>query len=160
METFSMKELLFTLCIIAFSGATFGQRAVEDCLPKEVSSSISLGMSFNEFKRKKDIKDLNHTNEGFRHIYEEKINSRKISSIVYYFDADNDMPLYEVIFVYNDKTKCDAAAKKLLGEPNYKENEWKYIQEQGVPLYSWIFKNKLILMQPLKDTEWDGDENL
>jgi hypothetical protein len=54
----------------------------------------------------------------------------------------------------------DAAAQKLLGAPNHKGSEWKLEQAKGVPLYGWTFQTKLVLMQPLKDTEWDGDTSL
>jgi hypothetical protein len=115
-------------------------------------------MSFDEFAKKKDVKDLRFTDDNFRHVYVEDVDDDNLRNIVYYFDTDNDMPLYEIIFIYKDEATRDAVAKNLLGKPNHKEKEWKFSHKKRKNFYAWTYQTKLIMMQPLKDTEWDGEE--
>ena len=83
-------------------------------------------------------------------------NVNGLRTVVYYFDAEGDAPLYEIILVYADEAKRDAAAAKLLGEPNA-DDEWHYPNHKGFPFRAWRYKNKLILAAALPGTEWEGE---
>lgn len=154
-----MRKMLFLTFTLMLTGLTFGQRSVKKYLPKDVRGTIYFGMSFDEFSKEKDIKDLSFTDDNFRHVYVEDVDDDNLRKIVYYFDTDNDMPLYEIIFIYKDEATRDAVAKYLLGKPNHKEKEWKFSHKKRKNFYAWTYQTKLIMMQPLKDTEWDGEED-
>lgn len=113
-------------------------------------------MSFEKVKMlrqglTKDPKDDYH----FREVYFESVGKNGIESISYYFDNEGDLPLYEIIIVYESESVRDVVAAKKLGAPNYKEKEWKLDMDADYPLHAWTFKNKLIYAVPLKGSEWE-----
>ncbi|MGB1103226.1 MAG: hypothetical protein ACPG21_06315 [Crocinitomicaceae bacterium] len=135
--------------------------ATDRFLPNEVDKRIEFGMSKESFlKFKKD--DVSKENDGFdfRHVYIEYLKNSPVEFLVYYFDADNNEPLYEIILNYKDEKVRDEAAKSLFGEPNHENNtEWMLPQKNGPTIAAWTFKNKLVIVAQIAETEWHLDEN-
>ena len=115
-------------------------------------------------QRVADIRDLRSDDmvkEEFRIAVYQGITHPEIEGVAYYFDADTPQPLYEVIIAYKTKEGRDAAATKLLGEPNYENNaEWLLETKRGYKLKAWKFKKKLILVALLPGTEWYEEEQV
>ena len=126
-------------------------------LPKELKK-VRFGMSFNELMklRGQQPKDVSDPDYNFRKVYLEKVNSKGITNVTYYFDNQGNLPLYEMIVVYDSEAARDRDAEKLLGEANYKGKDWKIDMNGGYPLHAWKFKNKLVYAVPLKGSEWEG----
>ena len=150
-----MKQLLvysFTFLMIFGCGT-------ERHLPKEMEAKTEFGMPLNEFLSFKNSKvEKQETGMGFRHVYYEEITGKDIAYIVYYFDADGEKPLYEVLIGYHDQQKRDAVARQLLGEPNSENNtEWQLKPEKGYEIKAWTYKDKLIITALIPETEWYED---
>ena len=92
---------------------------------------------------------------SFRTVYLEEINKDGLNSVVYYFDNDGEMPLYEMILIYESEAKRDAVAAKLLGKPNFESKEWKIKTNKSYPLRAWAFQSKLVIVGVIKGTEWE-----
>lgn len=151
-----MTRLLFIgfLALILSSCGT--SKNYSDLYPKGLDSKVSLGMPLDDFLQLRGISTDDLTDDTFRKIYVEPSKSEDITDIVYYFDADGDQPLYEMIFIYKDEAKRDAEAEKLLGEPNDGE-EWK-LERKPYDILAWKYKNKLILVAVIPETEWAEEQ--
>lgn len=123
-------------------------------LPRELRK-VHFGMSFNELMklRGQQPKDVSDPDYNFRKVYLEEVNSKGLTDVTYYFDNEGDLPLYEMIVVYDSEAARDRDAEKLLGDPNYKGKDWKIDMNGEYPLYAWKFKNKLVYAVPLKGSE-------
>lgn len=151
-----MTRLLFIgfLALILSSCGT--SKNYSDLYPKGLDSEVYLGMPQSEFLKLRGISADALTDNTFRKIHVEPSKSDDITDIIYYFDADGDKPLYEMIFIYKDENKRDADAKNLLGEPNDGE-EWK-LERKPYDIKAWTYKNKLILVAVIPETEWAEEE--
>jgi len=83
----------------------------------------------------------------------------EISNVIYYFDSEGYKPLYEIIIVYKDEKQPQKVADLLFGLPNFDNKEWR-IKIQGVPgIWSWVYKNKLVVVANIPNTEWSEEWN-
>ena len=139
--------------LISSCGTT---KAYGDLYPNGLDSKVYLGMPMNDFVELRGVTVSDFKDDTFRKIYVDKATSEDITDIVYYFDADGDQPLYEMIFVYKDESTRDAEAKRLLGEPNNGE-EWK-LEREPYDVLAWKYKAKLILVSLIPDTEWADEQ--
>jgi hypothetical protein len=117
-------------------------------------------MSLKDFEKIKN-NETKMFDDGydFRTVYIENIvNHAEIKNIGYYFDNDGEKPLYEIILIYKNEELRDIAAKKIFGEPNYKEKEWRITRKKSYNLWAWSFKTKLIIVGMIPETEW-SDQN-
>lgn len=137
------------------SHAAFDDGNEKKYLPKELRK-VRFGMSFEEVSALK--KGLTETEQDydFRKVYQEQVGLKGIASLVYYFDADEGIGLYEVIVIYDSESIRDKEAGKLLGSPNFKGKEWKMDIGEDYDLYAWTFQNKLVFAVDMKGTEWEG----
>ena len=114
-------------------------------------------------QRVADIRDLRSedmVDEQFRVAVYQHVKQGAIEGVAYYFDGEGEKPLYELIVQYVDEPARDAAAKQLLGAPNYENNkEWLLDTGRGYKLRAWKFKTKLVLVALLPGTEWYEDMN-
>ena len=148
--------------------------AVISCVPKkeitndnnrinryfpEILGELVLNMPFEEvIKMRPNIAPVNYVNDAFsfRKEYVEEINQDGIQKIIYFFDADAQVPFYEAIIVYENSKKRDADATRLLGQPNSENNtEWIVDSRQNFKVKVWKFENKLVVAGILKGTEWE-----
>ncbi len=153
-----MFKTLFLFCttlIIATSCST-SKNAYNDIYPKSLEEGVYFDMPLEEFKTLKSIDSSMMIDDGFRSIYVENIKEGSVSDIVYYFDADKNAPLYEMIFIYNDTLVRNADAKALFGAPN-DGKEWRF-NRKPYDISAWTFKNKLIIAALIPLTEWADEE--
>lgn len=129
-------------------------------LPKEINK-IEFGVNMKAFLKARPNAKMQDQPHTFRHVFQEEFSSGKITSIVYYFDADiDDNPLYEIIVNYRDEATMELQANILLGPTNYsgkngQSKEWKFDINEDLPVHCWVFKNKVIYAMPLLGTEWN-----
>lgn len=113
-------------------------------------------MSLQDFKNLKGNKvKIVEDGMDFRIVYLEEINGNKVSALGYYFDADGDQPLYEIIVIYKSEELRKGAQEEYLGEPNYKDKEWKIEGKDKLPIHVWSHKAKIVYALPLPGTEWE-----
>lgn len=122
------------------------------------------GLEFNmSMKQVGAIRDLDsdQIQDGdFRFTVYEPLENSEIEGAGYYFDAEGDKPFYELIIVYKSEELRDAAAQKLLGEPNFENNtEWQVRGKGPYEIRAWGFKTKLIIAALIPNTEWYEDVN-
>jgi hypothetical protein len=115
----------------------------------------SFGMSLDDFTKKNKSAT---TTDGMssRIEYNDKNADQDIKNVTYYFDAENDKPLYEMIIAFKDLQSLDAHCSKKLGEPN-DGKEWKWTTKEGYTFKAWRFSNTLVLALGLPSTEWEKE---
>ena len=150
-----LKSLLLVLTAAVLFSCGSAKTAYKKYYPQSLSKSVYFNMPISEFHTLKGTKNSDFTDDSFRLVYLEDVNEGNVESIVYYFDADGDMPLYEMIFIYKDEASRDAEAKKLLGAPNDGE-EWKFKMDP-YDMHAWNFQKKLVMVALIPNTEW-GEE--
>ena len=155
-----MKRFLIIAAISVFLIACVNRKNEKRYLPNQVDKAIYFEMPLADFKTLKDSK-IESYDDGmsFRKVFFEAVNGTLIKYFGYYFDAEDDMPLYEVIIGYNDDATANTEAVKLLGDPNYKETEWKFELKNEHNILAWIFEKKLIITALIPKTEWYEDTN-
>lgn len=80
------------------------------------------------------------------------------ADVTYYFDNENNKPLYEIIVEFKSKELQQEYIKTVLKAPNFEE-EWKWTTKDGYVFKAWSFKNKLVFVKVLPGTEWDESKN-
>lgn len=145
---------------LTISGCKSTKIAAENkYLPTEFSN-IHFNMSMEKVTELRSFSTSDVQDDNFRFAVYEKIGRNGIEGAAYYFDAEGDKPLYEIIIIYADEAARDAAAATLLGPPNYKDNtEWMLSPKKGYPLYCWKFKTKLVVAALIPNTEWYNEFN-
>lgn len=153
-----MKNYLsfFLISLLLFACGT--SKKTSRILPDTVDQKIYFGMPLDEFKKLKADK-VESVDDGmpFRHVFIEDIEHPELTNLGYYFDADNDKPLYEVLLIYKDEETMQRNAAEILGPPNYKETEWKIERENAPDMLAWTFKSKIIIVSLISGTEWHED---
>lgn len=155
-----LKQCLWIF--ILFSGTTvLAQNQVGKffkLLPKEIGSEIYFGMDLASFKdHVGKSAQLVNDEYTFRIVYIQPTGLPDLTAIVYYFDADGTKPLYEIILVYTDENQPKNIAKKIFGKPNFNSTEWRF-KNKGTPeIWSWIFKNKIVVVSRIPNTEWTDE---
>ena len=122
-------------------------------VPKSLSS-YRFGMSLDEFTRKNKMAKTAEGVMSFRVEYNEKNTSPDIKQVTYYFDADNNKPLYEMIIQFTDVARLNDHCAKKLGSAN-DGKQWKWTAKDGYIVKAWRFNNTLVIAAGLRDTEWE-----
>ena len=120
---------------------------------------LYLGMPIEEFKKanpKAKIQEHNALN--YRIVAEEFSPSSEIKEIIYYFDTEDQNPLFELIIEYNDTTQHDKVVKELYGEPNFHNNRWKIDVHEGFDMMIWEHETKLVIVGKIDHTEYTHKE--
>lgn len=147
---FRIPAYLIVFLVLASCAAS--KNDYKNITPKQQDKRVHFNMSISEFKTLKDLKMSDFIDDSFRWVYSEPLENETISDIVYYFDKDGEQPLYEMIYIYKDISDRDAAAQNLLGTPN-NDKEW-LLDRTPYPIKAWKYKNKLIMVAVIPDTEW------
>jgi len=129
------------------------QRSQLQYIPKQLHESY-LGMPFSDFKKARMVmaeKDSNGMD--FRIEYTESIEDNDIRRVTYYFDKDNNLPLYEYIIEYKSGAKLQELVNQKYGTHN-DGNQWIFDSEEGFMIRVWTFENKLCIAGLIKGTEW------
>lgn len=81
--------------------------------------------------------------------------SSEFKNVTFYFDAENNKPLYEMIVEYKDENKMKAFIQSKLKAPNDDGDKWKWTTNEGYIFKAWTFGKKLVFALVLPNTEWD-----
>lgn len=127
----------------------------ETVLPKSLAK-YKFGMSLDDFIKKNKSATVSGAEMTFRMEYNQKDAAKDIKQVTYYFDAENNKPLYEMIIEFNDAAGLDAHCSKKLGAPNDNE-EWKWTTKEGYIFKAWRFGNSLVYALGLPSTEWGNE---
>jgi hypothetical protein len=144
--------LLIAGCILCISITE-----AQNYLPDEFSD-LRFSMSLEEFKTIKKNISIPESMMDFRIEVIENKPAKGIHEITYYFDAEGNQSLYELIIDYKSAAKRDQVAAQLLKTPNYNGKEWRYTDQNGTTIWAWTYMNKLIIVAVLKGTEWEGEK--
>jgi hypothetical protein len=131
-------------------------------LPPEINSAIYFGMNFADFKNvigSDLVLESEIINNGFRLVYTQKTKIPKIPVLIYYFANEQNIPLYEIIINYQNNEQAKKAATLLFGQPNFNQTEWR-VKIKGFPeVWSWVYKNKLVVVAKIYGSEWFDEWN-
>ncbi|MCB0661967.1 MAG: hypothetical protein KDC24_04465 [Saprospiraceae bacterium] len=151
-----MKQLLLpsilTLLLFSSCGIFKKVEKSDNALPAAFAD-IKFGMTESMASSIRTAMEKQDQQFDFRQVYMEESPGENINYAVYYFDADDNKPLYEVIIEYPDIQSRDAAAAALLGPPN-QGGEWYFEKKWEYPIKAWVFKNKLVIAALIPNTEW------
>ena len=147
-----MKKIIyaFVFALVVVSCAT------RRYLPDEVEKEVVFEMPLNDFLSIKNSK-VEKFDDGmpFRHVYMEQLENASIDFIGYYFDADGEKPLYEVLIGCKNEADRDKMGESLFGARNAENNtEWHLKPKDFHEIKAWTFKNKLIITALIPNTEW------
>jgi len=152
-----MKKIILPMLSLIFALGCSTARY----FPKEFDEKVEFGMILGSFERLKNDR-VSKQDDGmpFRHVYLEEVTALPFEFIGYYFDDDNNKPLYEVIISYKDIKVRDQVARDLFGSPNAENNsEWHLKPKNGPEIKAWTHKQKLVIVALIPETEWHPDEN-
>lgn len=124
-----------------------------------IDNGLYLGIPKEDFLQLRPNAEYNPDAYDFRSIYVDENFSERFMNIIYYFDKDNNEPLYEFILILNPALDANAMANEHFGLPNYKDKEWRFPPaETNLPytIAVWTFKNKIIIAATLPETEWEN----
>ena len=157
-----MKQTIL-LCILSFlflaSCSTTKYAYQANYLPKP-SQNLEFGMALAKWKQDHPTAVNAGEDYGFRVIYLEDEAPAPFESIVYYFDNEEDIPLYELVLNYHDSTVRDAWIRENLGAPNHANGkEWLYDSGEGFEIRIWTFQNKLVIAAAIAGCEWDENRD-
>jgi hypothetical protein len=143
---------LFLLFPFIIHAQNFDPKTV---LPKALTK-YNFGMGLDDFINKNKLATPAGGSMSFRLEYQDNAPAKDIKKVVYYFDAENDKPLYEMIIEFKDLQSLDAHCSKKLGTPN-DGKQWKQTTKQGYIFKAWRFNNTLVCALGLPSTEWEKD---
>ncbi len=122
-------------------------------LPKSLGK-YNFGMSLDDFIKKNKSATISEVSMSFRIEYIEKDPDKDIKEVAWYFDAENNKPLYEMIINFNDAERLNSFCSKKLGSPDDVDGKWKWTTKKGYIFKAWRFSNKLVYVLELPSTEW------
>jgi hypothetical protein len=155
------RRLSVVLCLLLLTASAFAQskKHSKGLLP-DSHKDLWFGMPMSAFGEARPFNpDSLVKVMEFRHslVIEQPPGSvTGLRTVVYYFDAEGEAPLYEMILIYADEASRDEAAAKLFGPPNA-DKEWHFPKHKGFPFRAWPYQTKLVLAAALPGTEWEGE---
>jgi len=114
----------------------------------------NFGMSLADFLKKNKSATISTGSFSFRIEYKQQDPGKDIKEVTWYFDAENNEPLYEIIIEFNDAKSLNSHCSKKLGKPNAENEEWKWRTKEGYTFKAWRFSNTLVYALGLPSTEW------
>jgi hypothetical protein len=151
----SKSTWLIFLFIIAIPVFTTGQNFDSKTVIPAKLSKYSFGMTLDAFKAlNKNAVQSPADETAFRIELTDTKAGTEFKSVTYYFDAENNKPLYEMIIEYPTEQAMNAYITAKLKTPN-SGNEWRWITKEGPIFRAWTFGKKLILVLALPSTEWE-----
>lgn len=157
-----MKLTITCALLLAFSPAAFSQSVADKAIDalNESLSTMSLGITEAVFfTQKPSLSRPDTSTTNFRHEVVEKVGKDGLSSLTYYFDADGDRMLYEIIVEFADEAVRTEASEKMFGPANYPDrpDHWIAGAQDNIVSLIWAFNNKIVIAANLPGSEWDGD---
>jgi len=122
------------------------------CLVEVIS-----GMTLNDFKEKNKTATVSpFTENDFRIEVKEDLNAgNEYNTVTYYFDNENNKPLYEMIIEYKSEKLLNDYCQLKLKAPNTDDGKWKWTTKEGYVFKAWTFGKKLVFVLALPSTEWE-----
>ncbi len=150
-------RILFNVCICFFiSNFAYTQNTNPQTFVPSKLAKYKFGMSLDSFKLKnKTALQENTSSFDFRIILNDSKISNEFKTVTFYFDAENNKPLYEMIIEYKDLNVMKAFIKSKLKTPNDEGDKWKWKTPDGYTFKAWTFSNKIVFALALPSTEWD-----
>lgn len=123
----------------------------------EQFQNLRLNMPYTEFAKLQ--KNLSERSDimTFRVTYEEEKPNKNIRHVIYYFDNQGNLPLYEIIIEYEEDFDLAKFLKTKYGTPN-SGKDWIYDSNEGFKIKVWTFDHKLVIAGIIKGTEWNSSE--
>jgi hypothetical protein len=155
-------KLIFTSALwLALLPAALSQSAAEKAIAVlgETLGSAQLGASEASLYQLKPALPAPDSLAGFRHETVEKVGKDGITDITYYFDAEGERPLYEIIIEFSSAQLRAEAAEMMFGPANHPERPdyWIAGANENIVSLIWAFDSKIAIAANLPGTEWDGD---
>lgn len=143
---------LFIITIPVFTiSQNFDPKTV---VPKKLAK-YKFGMTLDNFKviNKNAVESPSGDNAFRIEVTDSKAGS-EFKSVTYYFDAENNKPLYEMIIEYpTEQAMNDYVTAKL--KMSNDGDKWKWTTKEGYAFKAWTFGKKLVLVLALPSTEWE-----
>ena len=146
---------LFCLCLLLPFISPAQKFDPKNVVPKTLTQ-YRFGMSLDDFTKKNKSATTAEGSMSFRIEYQDKDAANDIKQVTYYFDAENNKPLYEMIIQFNNAQSLDAHCAKKLGSAN-DGKQWKWTTKEGYIFKAWRFSNTLVLALGLPSTEWEKE---
>jgi hypothetical protein len=155
----SKSAWLIFLFIIAIPVFTTGQNFNPKTVVPAKLSKYSFGMTLDAFiaLNKNAVKSPSDEN-AFRIELTDTKPGAEFKSVTYYFDAESNKPLYEMIIDYPTEKAMNAYVTSKLKTPN-DGDKWKWKTKEGYFFKAWTFGKKLVFALALPSTEWDETRN-
>lgn len=151
----TIRQFVIILFLITTSSVISQNEKIRRPIPREVPNNkvrfeMPLSEFLDNFKRDNIVLDDSY---GFRLVYTQAVKNRNVSEIIYYFDADGDKPLYEIIVVYKESINAQTIADRKYGTPNFRQTEWRF-QYKEHEIWCWVYKDKIVVTAKIPETEW------
>jgi len=151
----SYYRLLLGLCLLVSFNSPAQNFNAKTVLPGSLNQ-YHFGMTLEDFTKKNKSATATQSSLSFRIEYLDKEAGKDIKRVTYYFDAENEKPLYEMIIQFNDVRSLDAHCSKKLGKAN-DGKQWKWTTKEGYTFKAWRFSSTLVLALGLPSTEWEKE---
>jgi len=147
------KFLLFCVLVPGFvSAQNFNPKKV---VPAKLAR-YDFGMTLNDFKEKNKTAEVSPFTENDFRIEVKDVNAGKeYNAVTYYFDNENNKPLYEMIIEYKSEKLLNDYCQLKLKAPNTDDGKWKWTTKEGYVFKAWTFGKKLVFVLALPSTEWE-----
>lgn len=154
-----MLKTVFTFFCLAISCLASAQNFDPHKVMPATLTGYDFGMTLDLFKAKnKTATILPDESYDFRIEAKETEPGGDFNSITYYFDKEDNKPLYEIIVEFKTEELQLTYISKYLKAPNF-EDKWKWKTKDGYTFKAWGFGKKLVFVLALPKTEWDESKN-
>lgn len=163
-----MRKIFTLIAIIALAANCFAQ-IIKTEEPKSFmpdgTGDIKIGMGISDFQLQKDTaKMVRDVNFAYSYIaFTETLSNNAVKSIYYKFDTpqngkNNNRPLYELRFEFNDVATADIYADSKFGgmyrSTEFAEKEWFLATDKDYWLLIRKTQNIITIAAMMSGTEW------
>jgi hypothetical protein len=128
---------------------------LEDYLPNGLEP-FYMGMPYEDFLTVVGKEPRPNTDSSFRIEVTYRVQNQPFETIIFYFDLDGEMPLYEFILEFPGAFDIHRYAIERYGNPNFKD-EWRFDTGKGYFVRIWtlrfLFKQRLVIAGTIPGTE-------
>jgi hypothetical protein len=152
----SLIVLILIQCITPTAQIKREKKPQDSFLPQQLYP-LYLGMPMKEFAEIKKDKAL-HIGSGimdFRIEKKEVYADKLVESVIYYFDAESNYPLYEFIIYFHKDIDIKQYVKERYGITQSSET-YCFDSGEGFTILVWYFENTLVIAGQLAGTEWES----
>jgi hypothetical protein len=147
------KNYLVIFCILMPGFALAQEFNPKTVVPVKLTK-YDFGMTLKAFKEKnKTAVEILNTGNDFRIELKDVKAGSEFKSVTYFFNAENNKPLYEMIIDYPTEQAMNAYVTAKLKTPN-DGDKWKWTTKEGIVFKAWTFGKKLVFVLALPSTEW------